>query len=49
MDLNEYDCTRFGTKTFVYKGSPLMFCDEHYLLVSAAEAAKNQQHSTAEF
>ena len=39
MDLNEYDCTKLGTKTCVYEGSPLMFCDEHYPLV----AAKNHQ------
>ena len=42
MDLNEYDCTKLGTKTCIYEGSPLMFCDEHYPLV----ATKNQ-HSTA--
>ncbi len=47
LDLNEYDCTKLGTKTFVYNGSRLMFCHEHYLLVSATVAA-NKQHSTAE-
>ena len=39
MDLNEYDCTKLSTKTCIYEGSHLMFCDEHYPLV----AAKNHQ------
>jgi hypothetical protein len=32
-DVYEKDCSKPGTKTFDYKGSDLMFCDEHYTLV----------------
>ena len=37
-DIYEKDCNKPGTKTFEYKGSDLMFCDEHHALVE-----KNQQ------
>ena len=34
-DVYEKDCTKPGTKNFDYKGSELMFCDEHYTLVES--------------